>query len=393
MADKIIYLDGEFYRDSARPEFLTLGYFIFTHTMHYCGCAFEGGRGYPNEKKKDGTVNMIGIDLRVSRLFRSVESIWIKRPSNADGIWLKFKRDYPLLAEKYREWFENTSKRVVRENILEFAFTNEEVRKAIIDTFLLNVYSKAIEPEKGGYWRPLAWVGKRDDHSLGVFSMLHPKHFMIAVVPWGKYIGELEFTKGATVMISDVGIDEDGRHNKLGANYSSGQKMKNTAMYNMFNEMLLTDKTPERNLLEGTGENLIFYLGRNTFISPKQEGKSILPGTTLKVIDRMIRLLGGEVIYKDIPLDTLWRKGYITGGAMLGTAAEVTPISLIYDQKTGKVLELKVPPEIRTLQQSYLDMVKGLDVDSRLKELQNELITEIKWDDKKHSELAKRING
>lgn len=390
MGKKVIFLDGKFYEGEAVAGWLTLEYFLFTHTLHYGGAAFEGGRCYPNKAKNDGTLNIIGLDLRINRLFDSVKSLWILRPEQPGRWWDAFSESHPGLAGKYAEFFKSNAAKVGKRELREFPFTKGEVREAIINTLLLNIYSGNIDPAVGGYWRPLSWVGTRDDRSLGVFSLHHPKHFMIAAVPWGKYIGDLEFSRGAPVMVAEEGNSEDNRKNKLASNYATGQRLKDCAMYNRFAEMLLTDKSGQRNLLEGTGENLLFYLGGRRWASPRQEDQPILPGTTLKTLIRILGLQGHTVEYRDIPLEEVLSGGF-KGAAMTGTAAEVTPLCLIYDPKTDRTVELGVPAELKELQKAYIDLVHGLEVPEPVRELQKELITEIRWDDKKHARLARQI--
>lgn len=390
MGKKVIFLDGKFYGGEAVPGWLTLEYFMFTHTLHYGGAAFEGGRCYPNKAKNDGTLNIIGLNLRVNRLFNSVKSLWILRPEQPGRWWDAFSESHPELAGKYAEFFKSNAAKVEKRKIMEFPFTRDEVREAIINTMLLNVYSGNIDPAAGCYWRPLSWVGTRDDRSLGVFSLHHPKHFMVAAIPWGRYIGDMEFSRGAPVMVSEEGDSEDNRRNKLASNYATGQRLKNCAMYNRFAEMLITDKSEQRNLLEGTGENLLFYIGGKKWASPRQEGQPILPGTTLQALTQILESQGHTVEYRDIPLDEVLSGGF-RGAAMTGTAAEVTPLCLIYDQKTGRAVELGVPHELKELQKTYIDLVHGLEVPKPVRDLQKELITEIKWDGAKYAKLAKQI--
>ena len=387
---KIIFFDGTYYHGGAVPDWLNLESYLFTHTLHYGGAAFEGGRCYPNKAKNDGTMNIIGLDLRVNRLFNSIKSIWILRPDNPGRWWTKFSGSHPELAENYAEFFESNVKKVGKHKIVEFPFTKKEVREAVINTLLLNVSSGNIDPQVGCYWRPLAWVGTMDDRSLGVFSMHHPKHFMITAIPWGKYIGDLEFNRGAPVMVAEQGNDEDNRRSKLASNYATGQRLKNRAVYNRFAEMLLTDKSPQRNVLEGTGENLILYVEKKQWVSPRQEDLPILPGTTLKTLTRMLELQGHTVEYRDIPLDEVL-SGRFKGIAMTGTATEVTPLCLIYDPKTDRAVELEVPAPLKELQKTYIDLVTGLEVPEPIKDLQKELITEIKWDKAKYAKLVKQI--
>lgn len=383
MAEQILFFNGRWYPARARPGFLDLEYFAYYHALHYASAVFEGSRCYPNLAKQDGTINLVGVELRIDRFFRSMEYAWMKLPEDPGKIWREFSTAYPGLAEKYKAVLKS---KIVPENAILFSCTKAEVRENIVKTILLNLHSGFVRPEDGCYIRPIAMRGTTPAKHLGVFSMGHSLDFLISVKPWGKYLGREIFEKGAPVLVSAHGNEEWNRQYKLSCNYLTGQRIVNFAGYNHFGECLLTDSTPERNLLEGSGENLVFYLGENRFVSPVQEKKPILPGTTLKAVDQMICALGGTIEYRNVPVSEVL-DGHFQGAALTGTAAEITPISLVYDLKTKKGIEIAIPDEIKTLQKTYIDLVQGCDVDSRLKSLQQSLIMELKWNAAEHTLL------
>ncbi|MDO8526880.1 MAG: aminotransferase class IV [Deltaproteobacteria bacterium] len=378
MATQILFYNGKWYPSDARPEFLNFEFFVYQHALHYASAAFEGMRCYPNFAKKDGTLNLIGVDIRIDRLFRSMEYACLKLPPNPSRTWEEFSKGFPKLAEKYKTVLKG---KIDRKAVVEFPYTKGQVKEFILKTILLNLESGFLNPDDGCYVRPVSFRGVTKDRHLGVFSLGHSVDFLLSVKPWGKYLGTEAFEKGAPVIVAEEGSEEYNRQHKLACNYLSGQRLVNFASFNHFNEILLTDATPERNVLEGSGENLLFYCGGNKFVSPRQENKPILPGTTLKTVDQIIRLLGGEITYRDIPLKEIM-DGKFLGAAMTGTAAEVTPISLVFDPKTKKAVEIPVATEIKQLQKTYLDLVHGLEVDTCLKPLQQNLILEIKWNEK-----------
>lgn len=319
-------------------------------------------------------MNLVGLDLRVNRLFRSMEYAWLKLPENADGLWKDFCERFPALGKKYQSLFKGKLK---REAMSEFVYTPSQVREFIIKTILLNLESGFIRHEVGCYVRPVVLRGVSAARSLGVFSLGHQVDFLIAVKPWGKYLGDEAFQKGTPVLVAEEGNEEMNRQHKLACNYLTGQRLVDFAVYNHFSEILLTDSSPERNVLEGSGENLIFYEGGDRFISPAQSGKAILPGTTLKTVEAIIRLTGGILTYRDIPIDEVL-SGKFKGAVMTGTAVEVTPISIVYDPKTKRAVEIPLDPEIQKLQKTYLDLAHGLEIDPRLQTLQKELLLELK---------------
>lgn len=383
MKTQIIFYNGKWYSQSARPDFLDMEFFAYIHALHYASSAFEGARCYPNLGKKDGSVNLVGIDWRVERFFRSMEYAWLKIPPRADRDWENFSKSRPELAEKYAEAFKG---KLHRKNVAEFPYNKMQVKDFILNTIVLNLHSGFIDPAVGCYVRPVAMRGISAAKGLGVFSLGHRVDFLVVVKPWGKYLGDFAFEKGTPLIVASEGTEEYNRQYKLAANYLTGQRLVNYASYNHFIEILLTDNSEQRNVLEGSGENLIFYCGNNEFVSPSQEGRPILPGTTLKVVDRMIRAWGGKLTYRDIPLNEVLG-GKFLGAAMTGTAAEVTPVALIFEPKSKKVVEIPVPQEIKAIQKNYLNLVQGLTVEETLKNLQKELLLELKWDAGLHDGL------
>lgn len=386
MNQQTLFYNGKWYSADTRPDFLDLEFFAYQHTLHYASAAFEGTRCYPSLLKKD-TVNLIGVDWRIDRLFRSIEYMWLKLPADPEKVWGNFLNSFPALAEKYKPLLKG---KIKREAVVQFPYTKPQVRDFILKTILLNLHTGFVKPEEGCYVRPVAFRGVTKDRHLGVFSLGHSADFLIGVKPWGKYLGAEAFEKGAPVVVAQEGNEEFNRRHKLACNYLTGQRLVNFAAFNRFNEILLTDATSQRNVLEGSGENLIFYCGNNRFVSPRQENKPILPGTTLKVIDQIIRQTGGEITYRDIPIEEVLA-GTFKGAAMTGTAAEVTPLSLVFDPKTRRAVEIPVADEIRALQKIYLDLVQGSAMAPALQTLQKELILEIRWDEKEHTQLIPLI--
>ena len=383
MARQIICWNGKFFWEDAKPDFLDVEYLAYQHALHYASAAFEGARCYPNLAANDGSLNMVALDAHVDRLFRSMEFAWLKIPKNAGSVWEQFKKLYPELVDKYQSVLQP---KLPQSTSKEFPFNAAQVKKQMMESVALNLHSGFITAEKGCYIRPLAFRSVNAQKGVGVFSLGHEVDFFVLVKTWGKYLGSHAFEKGAPVLVHEEGTVEYNRHHKLSCNYLTGQRLANYSSYNNFNEILLTDKSPDRNVLEGTGENLLFYLGNNQFITPRQEGQPILPGVTLHIMEQIIGALGGTVTYRDIPLKEIF-DGKFLGAAMTGTAVEVTPISLVFDPKENRAVEIPVADTIKQLQQTYLQFVQGQAVDPRLKALQSKLIQSVRWDPRLHASL------
>lgn len=374
MATQIIFYNGQWYPADAKPDFLNVEAFAYNHALHYASTVFEGVRCYPNRGKKGGGLNLLGVDLRIDRMFRSLEYTWMQLPPNPEQTWKDFSERFPELVKKYEAVLKP---KLDRKKTVLFPYSKSQVKAFIIEAVERNLKTGFLRPEEGCYIRPLVFRGTTPTKNLGVFSLGHSVDFLISVKPWGKYLGAEAFEKGAPVVVAEEGNEEYNRQHKLSANYLTGQRLVNFASYNSFNEVLLTDRSPKRHVLEGSGENLIFYLGKSRYASPAQTNKPVLPGTTLKVVDQIVRLLGGEVVYRDIPIQEIL-DGKFLGAAMTGTAAEITPISLVFDPKTKRAVEIPMAKEIKELQKTYLDLAHGLVVDPRLQNLQKELLLEVR---------------
>ena len=75
---------------------------------------------------------------------------------------------------------------------IDMPYTADEISKAIVETVVANKLSE-------GYIRPLAFAGEGD---MGVFPGSNPTHVIIAVWPWGAYLGAEALEKGIRIKTS-----------------------------------------------------------------------------------------------------------------------------------------------------------------------------------------------
>jgi len=240
---------------------------VLTHTLHYGVGVFEGIRCY---KCVEGGSAVFRLREHVQRLLDSAKIVEMKIP-----------------------------------------FSLEEIEQAIIECLKVNKLDQ-------GYIRPLAFIGAGN---MGVHPGNNPVHLIIAVWPWGAYLGEEALKKGIRVKTSSF-----TRHHvnimmtkaKVCGNYVNSVLAKQEAVADGYDEALLLD--PEGYVAEATGENI--FIVRNGIIkTPPLD--SILPGITRDSLITLARDMGYEVKEQRFTRDELYSADE---AFFCGTAAEVTPI-------------------------------------------------------------------
>lgn len=270
---------------------------VLTHTLHYGVGVFEGIRCY---KCVDGSSAVFRLKEHVERLFNSAKCVEMEIP-----------------------------------------FSPEEVSEAILETLRVNKLEE-------GYIRPLAFLGSG---GMGVHPGKNPVHLIIAVWPWGAYLGEEALKKGIRVKTSSF-----TRHHvnimmtkaKVCGNYVNSVLAKREAVADGYDEALMLD--PEGYVAEATGEN-IFIVKNSRIKTPPLD--SILPGITRDSLITLARDMGYEVIEQRFTRDELYSADE---AFFCGTAAEVTPIREVDRRQIGLG---KAGPISLLLQSEYFKIVKG----------------------------------
>jgi len=270
---------------------------VLTHTLHYGDGVFEGLRCY---HCSDGSSAVFRLEEHVARLFDSAKILNITIP-----------------------------------------FTQERIRSAIVDILRVNGLRE-------GYIRPLVFIG---DGVMGVYPADNPVHLMIAVWPWGAYLGDEGLQKGIRVKTSSF-----SRHHvnvmmtkaKICGNYVNSVLAKREAVDDGYDEALLLD--PDGYVSEASGEN-IFIVKQSVLKTPPLG--SVLPGITRDCIITLARDMGYQVLEQSFTRDEI----YVADEAFLtGTAAELTPIREL-DQRT--IGPGEAGPVTKLLQQEFFKVVLG----------------------------------
>lgn len=250
---------------------------VLSHVIHYGSALFEGARCY---KTKKGPVIFRLIE-HTDRLFNSCKI---------------YRIDIP--------------------------FTKEEINTAIIDLIRINKLEEC-------YIRPIVFRGYEN---LGVDPTGVPIDVVIAVWPWGKYLGPEALEKGVPVCVSSWrrnAPDTMPDMAKASANYMNSQLIKLEAINHGYVEGIALDVFGH--VSEGSGEN-IFIVCDGTLITPPF-GSSILPGIIRNTIIHLANDMRIKVIEEQIPREAL----YIADEVFFtGSAAEITPISSIDGIKVGE---------------------------------------------------------
>jgi len=271
---------------------------VLTHTLHYGTGVFEGIRCY----KTESGPAVFRLKEHVDRLFGSMHILQMECP-----------------------------------------FTREQVNEAILETIRVNKIDAC-------YIRPLAFIGYG---AMGVFPKGNPVNVIIAVWPWGSYLGDEGMKNGIRVKISSYSrphINATMVRAKAVANYANSLLAKREALKDGYDEAVLLDT--DGYVAEGSGENL--FMVRNGVIKTPPL-TAILEGITRDTVMQLARERGLPLVEERFTRDEL----YLADEAFFtGTAAEITPIREVDNRKIG---EGRPGPVTKQLQTAFFDIVLGKD--------------------------------
>ncbi len=272
---------------------------VLTHTLHYGTGVFEGIRCYKTDTAGSGVFR---LKEHVDRLFTSAHICQFEIP-----------------------------------------FTREKVAEAILETIRVNKIDAC-------YIRPLAFLGYG---AMGIFPKENPVQLIIAVWPWGSYLGEEGLKNGIRVKISSFTrphINATMVRSKTVANYANSLLAKREALTDGYDEAMLLDT--DGYVAEGSGEN-VFIVRNGVIKTPPLT--AILEGITRETIITLAEERGLRVKEERFTRDEL----YIADEAFFtGTAAEITPIREVDNRKIGGG---KPGPVTAALQAAFFDVVHGRD--------------------------------
>jgi branched-chain amino acid aminotransferase len=286
---ELIWMNGEFVAwDDAKVH-------VLSHGLHYGTGVFEGIRCYETDKGPA----VFRHREHLERLAKSAEMYYLPLPYSPDEI-------------------RQATHELIRRNGLESC-----------------------------YIRPLAFRGYGE---MGLYAKSAPVDVMVAVWPWGAYLGEEGKRNGVRAKVSSWRrISPNGLipHAKASGQYLNSILAKTESANAGYDEAILLDEAGH--VCEGSGENI--YLVREGEIVTPPHTASILDGISRKSIIQIARDLGYTVVEREIARAEL----YLAEEVFLsGTAAELVPVREVDDHDLGD------PGEItRVIQAKFDDALHG----------------------------------
>jgi branched-chain amino acid aminotransferase len=290
-ATQYIWFDGEMIPwDQARVH-------VLSHALHYGSAVFEGMRAYVCS---DGRSSVFRLNDHCARLVNSAKILRMEIPHTAE--WIAAACLETLKANKLRE----------------------------------------------GYIRPLSFVGCGE---MGVYPGGNPVQTIIAVWPWGAYLGADALAKGIRVKTSSFArmhVNTLMTKAKVSGNYVNSVLAKVEAKEDGYDEAVMLDTAGF--VSEATGENIFIVRGGLIRTTP---WTSILGGITRDSVIRLARDLGYTVEEQQFTRDEF----YIADEAFFtGTAAELTPVRELDRRVIGTGT---AGPVTKRLQKEFFRVVTG----------------------------------
>jgi branched-chain amino acid aminotransferase len=286
---------------------------VLSHGLHYGSGVFEGVRAYATER---GPAIFRHRD-HLDRLQRSADLYHLDLPYSVDELRLA---------------------------------THEVIRRNGLDSC---------------YIRPIAFRGYGE---MGLYAPTAPVDVMIAVWPWGAYLGEDGKRDGIRATVSSWRrISPDGLipHAKASGQYLNSILAKTEAANAGYDEAILLDHRGV--VCEGSGEN-VFLVRDGRLVTPGH-ASSILDGISRKSVIQIAVDLGYGVTERDVSRSEL----YLAEEAFLvGTAAELVPVRQIDDHDLGApgeitaVLQAKYEDALHGRAQEYLEWLDVVEQPSRV---------------------------
>ncbi len=267
---ELIWQNGEFVAwDDAQVH-------VLSHGLHYGTGVFEGIRAYETEQ---GTA-VFRMREHLDRLEKSAQLYFMELPYD-------------------REALRDATHELIRRNQL-----------------------------RSCYIRPLAFRGYGE---MGLYAQSAPIEVMIAVWPWGAYLGEDGKKNGIRAKVSSwraLSGESLIPHAKASGQYLNSILAKTESAKAGYDEAILLDDTG--NVSEGSGENIFLV----------REGKLITPGHTSAILDgitrRSVIQIAGDLGYPVEERDVARAELYLADEVFFtGTAAELVPVREIDDHPLG----------------------------------------------------------
>jgi branched-chain amino acid aminotransferase len=250
---------------------------VLSHALHYGSGVFEGIRAYETARGPA----VWHLEEHLKRLFRSAKLYHMELPYSIEALT-------------------EATKQVIRANGLNAC-----------------------------YIRPLAIRGYGE---MGVNPLHAPVNVIIAVWPWGAYLGEEALERGVRIKISSWRRNSQNAlpaAAKATGQYINSVLAKVESLKAGYDEAIMLNEAGQ--ITDGSGEN-VFIVRDGVLVTPPTQA-GCLDGITRASVIRMARDLGYEVREEFLIRTDLYNadEAFFTG-----TAAEITPIREVDDRIIGE---------------------------------------------------------
>ena len=281
--------EGKIWYNSELVDWSDVKLHVLSHGLHYASCVFEGLRVYDGEIFK--------LEEHTDRLFHSAKRMDIKIPYLEDEI-------------------------------------NQATTKIV-----------SVQNVQNGYIRPFVWRGSE---MMAVSAQKTKIHVAITTWEWGTYFDPKLKTEGIKLNISKWRRPAPNTipwDTKASGLYMICTLSKHEAERDGYTDSLMLDH--EGNIAEATGANIFFKDKNGELHTPIPD--CFLDGITRRTVIEIAKSKNIKINERKISPEEL---SSFVGCFLTGTAAEVTPISMIAEH-TYKVCNL-----ILDLSDSYEKLVR-----------------------------------
>jgi branched-chain amino acid aminotransferase len=185
---------------------------------------------------------------------------------------------------------------------------------------------------------------------MGLFPLNTPVEVVIAVWPWGAYLGEEGQRHGIRAKVASwrrMSQDSFIPEAKACGQYLNSILAKVESAKAGYDEAILLDQ--HGHVSEGSGENI--FVVRDGKIATPHPASSILDGITGRSVKQIAADLGIEVVERQVARGELYKADEVF---LTGTAAEVVPVREIDDHLLGEPGELT-----KAIQKRFFEAIQG----------------------------------
>jgi branched-chain amino acid aminotransferase len=270
---------------------------VLSHALHYGSGVFEGIRAYETARGPA----VWHLDQHLRRLFRSAKLYHMEIPYSHEALV-------------------DATKQLIRANGL-----------------------------RSCYIRPIAFRGYGE---MGVNPLQAPVTVVVAVWPWGAYLGEDALEQGVRIKISSW--RRNSQNSLPAAAKATGQYINSVlakieSLHAGYDEAIMLNEAGQ--ITDGSGENVFVVRDGVVFTPPISAG--CLDGVTRESVMTLARDLGYVVREENLVRTDLYNADECF---FTGTAAELTPIREVDDRVVG---EGHRGPVTKELQSAFFTASKG----------------------------------